>query len=221
MFFLALLSTYWFWGLIVCFAVMFYFVVEDNGLGAFLALLAFGAASWFLPDIDAFYDWVVVNKNFLFWLAVVYFPIGLGWSIFKWWVYAHDQKDLLEEKLPEWKKKFKDQVKSDQDHVQKCRDEPTKYDQRNLQAAIFRVENASWEKYYAEKLDCFNFPPEIAKHKASFIRWLSYWPFSVIHFVCKDFFRRIGKAIYDACARHLQAISDHVFKDMKLPVGED
>jgi len=220
MFLLALATTYWFWALLVCASVMFWCVVEDNGYGAFIALVAFGIASFFLPDIEAFYGWVAANKTFLFWTAGLYFPIGLGWSVFKWWVYAHDQKDLLEEKLPGWKREFKNDVKNWQEYVQTCRNDTDKFSQENLQNAIYRVENANWETTYAEKLECYNFPPEIAKHKASFIRWLSYWPFSAIHFVCKDFFKRIGKAIYDACAVYLQSISDRVFKDMKLPVPE-
>jgi len=214
---LAFLGTYWFWAVLATFVTAFCFVVGDKGILAAVPFILLGVVLWFLPDTEGGLDWVIANRTFFYYAGAVYFPIGLGWGIFKWWIFAHDKKAELLEKLSDWKQDFLRDKRNKEAYLTKVQNEVGDLAEGNLNTAIHNLDRFKWENFYQDKLDRYNFPPKIIDHKADFIRWLSWWPFSVTQFVCADFLRRIAQQIYNVCAIRLQGVSDKVFRDLKMP----
>src|SRR5690606_22364445 len=56
--------------------------------------------------------------------------------------------------------------------------------------------------------------PKAAENKSRIMRWIGYWPTSVIWTVLDDFLTRIVRTIYNHISCYFDKISLHVFKDM-------
>lgn len=57
-------------------------------------------------------------------------------------------------------------------------------------------------------------PPLAAKHKATLLRVMVYWPFSVIEYMLTRVVKELYTAIYNHLSHVLQRISDAVWKDV-------
>ena len=57
--------------------------------------------------------------------------------------------------------------------------------------------------------------PQARKHKYDIMRWLGYWPFSMIWTLVSDFVKRVARAIYNMIHGILQSISNKIFADVK------
>jgi hypothetical protein len=67
----------------------------------------------------------------------------------------------------------------------------------------------------------YDLPPQVGNHKADIIRWLSWWPFSVIGTILNDPFRRLFEAVYRGIAETLQRISIRAFADIDMVGKKD
>jgi hypothetical protein len=63
----------------------------------------------------------------------------------------------------------------------------------------------------------WDYPPQVSKHKSDIMRWLSWWPFSLIGTLLNDPLRRLFEAVYRNIASHLQEISNNMFSNLKAP----
>lgn len=57
-------------------------------------------------------------------------------------------------------------------------------------------------------------PPKARDHKSDIIRWMTYWPFSMIGFVLRDFVRRIWNHIYTYLVEIYDRIAKYIYRDV-------
>lgn len=55
--------------------------------------------------------------------------------------------------------------------------------------------------------------PQVNEHKSDIIRWMTYWPFSLIFTLINDPFRRLFEFIYRQIHDSLQAMANRAFQD--------
>jgi hypothetical protein len=61
-----------------------------------------------------------------------------------------------------------------------------------------------------------HYKPDILNHKGTFIRWMTYWPFSAIWTLLNDPIRRLYNSVFNLLSNLLQKISDNIFKDVEI-----
>ncbi len=71
------------------------------------------------------------------------------------------------------------------------------------------LERKKWDK--SAKIDI----PQASDNKSRIIRWLSYWPVSIVWTLIDDFITKIFTEIYNTFSGYYQKIADSVFKDVK------
>lgn len=57
--------------------------------------------------------------------------------------------------------------------------------------------------------------PLASDNKAKIVRWISFWPASMLWSLVDDFVRRVAIAIYNFIAEHLQGMSDKAFEGIR------
>jgi predicted membrane protein len=75
------------------------------------------------------------------------------------------------------------------------------------------AKNKTWPEYAKTNLD--KYPLEALDHKWSIIRWMSYWPISLVWSVIDDLVEKILRTIWNLLKNIYQKISDRVFKNIR------
>jgi hypothetical protein len=196
MFELFVIGTFWFWALLAFEVILlFAFVEYENGVGATISLVIFACCLQWLGDVDLL-GFVFGNPLQLFICVASYFLIGAIWGTVKWWIFCRDR---LEE-YRELKEEFL---------ISKGLPAGTK--------VMPQEHKAAWK----EKLERFTDygrgggtlaeAPRVKKNKSRIMRWMSFWPVSMIWSIINDFVKRIFKSIYYKIAGYLQHIADNMF----------
>jgi len=60
-----------------------------------------------------------------------------------------------------------------------------------------------------------NEAPVVRQHKAQVLRWMSFWPISMIWGLINDFVKRVCKTIYTKLSKFLQRVSDNIFSGVQ------
>ena len=209
MFELFLAGTFWFWALIALeIVLLFVFVEWENGVSATISLVVFGALLQFFGNVDII-GYVMGNPFQLIVIVAAYFVFGAVWGICKWWIFCRDRleeyKELKSEflrskGLPENEKTIP--IEHRVEWKKKLDDAKRYANSRNLGEA-----------------------PLVRSHKAQILRWMSFWPISMIWGLINDFVRRVCKAIYNRISKFLQRVSDNIFSgvqdDLDLPEEDE
>jgi hypothetical protein len=183
-----------FWLVLLAEIVLLFFLVEnEHGIWATISLVSFIAALHFLFKIDVL---AFVTNHFLAILvsAGIYFIIGSIWCMGKWWLYCKDQHNLYETNKIEWLK-GKGIVN-------------TKVIPENLKQTWTDFTRSRWNETWA-------IVPSVKENKSRILRWMSFWPTSIIWSLIDDFVRRIFNMIYYAIADYLQSIADKIYANTK------
>lgn len=69
-------------------------------------------------------------------------------------------------------------------------------------------ENKNWRQNWVV------LPISPRTHKSRIVGWMTYWPWSTVWFVLNDPVRRAWNAIYNRLVAKLEAVSNHVFKNI-------
>jgi hypothetical protein len=195
---LFVIGTFWFWALIVAeIILLFVFIDHENGIGATVSLLIFGACLQWLGNVDIL-GYVWQNPVGVLAAAAAFFVIGTVWGIIKWWIYCRDR---LEDYL-EAREKFLENNGADPG--------------LKTMPPEFRSKWSSWleqnYKYDGEgdnrRLDE---APRARKNKARIMRWMAFWPISMLWSLFDDFVKRVFRTIYQKIAGFLQRIADNMF----------
>jgi hypothetical protein len=64
-------------------------------------------------------------------------------------------------------------------------------------------------------------PPLVRENRSKVMRWIGYWPISLLSWLFNDMIRRIVKLIYNKIAERLQAIANRVFARVKDDLPEN
>lgn len=195
-------GTFWFWALVAAEVVALYVFTEcENGIGATLSLVVFGALLQFAGHIDIL-GYVVANPFLILGAAAAFFLLGLAYATFRWIIFVMD----LREKYNDFKARFLKENYITGDVVPE-----------HLRA----VWKERLERYSGSpSLDKV---PQIRDNKGRWMRWAALWPFSLTIYLCKDFISGIVRRIYRAMEATLQRMADSIWskanieEDLKVP----
>lgn len=208
---LFLFGTFWFWVLTVAALVIITAFEEcDQGIGATICLIAYIVILQWLGGNDIL-GYILHHPIHIVVGLVTYFLIGTIWGVGKWAIYVKSRsQDLVEafrdwcesKKIP-WVKPMSTETWEDFEHAVYGRDK----DGKDLESYRYSSSSNPYKKYQD-----YLTAPRIRDHKDRFIRWLAFWPVSMLYTLFNDMVRNICRQIYLALATRLQAISDGIYK---------
>lgn len=188
-----------FWILIALeFVCLLTCMAKDKGTWATVSLIATCAIFNWLCGVPLL-SWIAGH----FWLALAYaggyLVIGTVWSVIKWYSYVTDQRERYDELKAKFLKK------------------------RSIEGEIVpKGLRVDWERELNDghgnggcsyrRCACIG-RPLARNHKDDVIRWMSYWPFSLLWTVLFNWVVKVCNKIYQQIQASLQKISDHKFKD--------
>jgi len=207
MFELFVIGSFWFWMLIAAEIIMlFVFIDNENGVGATISVVAFGALLQWFGNVDIIH-YVQGHPLFILSCAGAYFALGAVWGVIKWWIFCRDRLEEYEEAREKFLKS-KGQPTGTKVVPPELRPEWRNYLDRN--------------KDYRTG-DNLSVPPQVRTHKAKIMRWMTFWVVSIIWSFINDFVKRIFRTIYQRLSTFLQRISDNMFGTVKddLPPNDE
>lgn len=189
-------GSIWFWIVLAIAAISIIILVEveQGGWATFALLVGAFLINWIakgglLTTLTA-HPWVAVKY------VVFYFLIGCGWGMVKWFFFLHKRLS----KYNEYRQKFL----------------------RENQATELTPALAKKFLKWLADVQLYNYnqnakitaeAPLAKDHKGDIIRWMSYWPFSMIGTLLNDVVRKAWKHIYNFMAKAYDAVSSYVFRN--------
>lgn len=193
-----------FWALIAAeIILLFVFTEYNNGVGATVSLLVFGAALQFVSKIDLL-AYMYHHPLVIVAVFVGYILLGIFWGIFKWRQFylahgkAYDElfsKFLADNKLPATTDILPVEYRS---HWKR------------------KLENSSIYDGETGNYIHFDEVPQAGKHKVKIMRWMYLWIFSFILYCFKDLVIEFWMWIYTGLATFLQKMADKDFAKRKI-----
>lgn len=188
--------SFWYWIPIFVMAIVITILVEsENGVWATVATVVTIGVFCYLLNFHIAAFTLAHPLGILKWIAI-WFAAGAGWGTAKWLLEVHRCLGRYQE--------ARDQFLAD----------------KGVGALTpqLAVELDARGNYYGSYRNTFNkisaTPPKASDHKADIIRWMTYWPFSMIGFVLRDFVRRIWNHIYTYLAATYDRIAKHVYRNV-------
>lgn len=191
-------GTVWFWGLVLIeICLLCLFVEIEHGIGATFSLVVFATILYFLGQVD-FITYIKDHPLHILGMLGLFFLIGTLWGIGKWWMYVRDRLEDYEDHKAEWlERKGRKGLKVVPDDLKKAWKDEIENQNRYSSASKMKITAAA---------------PSVRDHKAKIMRWMAFWPVSMIWSVINDLVKRIFKSIYYHVAVSLQKISDRLYK---------
>lgn len=188
---------------------------EKPTIGLFTLLAFLGLTHW-LTDFNIIDFFKNYTKEIVIGGAL-YFPIGIGWSYFRWYFKLKDVKrKLLDTKEKVTQQNIRDacrswiQANSEMDYNSiriMSENELVKYvDPRSEE--IQKIVEENWANHVKSSR------PLASDHITQITNWISWWPFSMFWTLVDDFFVWVGQQLYNFVAGHFQRMSDKEFKDI-------
>jgi hypothetical protein len=189
----------WFWLLLAGEAATLIALIEwGKGWLATLSLVSTLALLQFLGDANVL---AFVNHHpLLLGFGVVgYFAVGTVWSVMRWWLFVHDQRNRYDEARLEF-----------------CQE-------HNLDGTIPEHLHQEWQEQLINRKRRIEIRPKAIKHKSRILMWMAYWPGSMFWTILNDPVRKACRFIYRHIHDYLQEISDNAFKGIEadLPKQTD
>lgn len=188
---------------------------EKPTIGLFTLLAFLGLTHW-LTDFNV----IEFFKNYIKEIViggVLYFPIGIGWSYFRWYLKLKDVKrKLLDAKEKVTQQNIRDarrswiqaHLKMDYNSIRIMSDnELVKYVDPGSEE-IQKIVEKNWANHVKSSR------PLASDHVTQITNWILWWPFSMFWTLVDDFFVWAGQQLYNLVAGHFQRMSDKEFKDI-------
>ena len=203
MFELFVLGTFWFWALIAAEIILLFMFVEwENGFGATVSLIVFAAALQWCGDTNII-GFIFDNPLRLLAVVAAYFLLGGIWGTVKWWIFIRDRLEEYEELRDEFLRN-------------KGLTEGTTVPQQFRREWKENLErNRSYSLHGRSLADA----PRARDNKSRILRWMSFWPVSLLWSFLDDFVKRIFRSIYQRIHNFLQRIADNMWA--KSTVADD
>lgn len=191
-----------FWFILVVEIILLLICVKlELDLFAAISLIVFAVILNVYCDVNII-SFIKSNPVNLIMIVGSYVVIGVMWSVFKWWMFVRDRRSDYE--------KFKSAWLLDRGCDSKHVPDDLKESFRNHLADKNRF-----------KIRIFSSAPSAADHKDMIIRWLAFWPISVIWSIANDFIKWLFDSVvhcfrfvYNRIAVSLQIISDSIYKSV-------
>lgn len=198
--FLALFAvgTFWFWVVVgVEVIVLFSLVENDQGILAFVSLLVFGAILQWVSGVNVLSRITVANCLMF---LIPYVCLGVIWSFLRFhWYYSGEVQKLVDDK-----QNWVDHALSPRS---KSSGETTDLVYLN---GVPDVLKDKWNKHIDES------SPQVWKCKNKIIRWMAYWPVSLVWFLISDFCMEIFNRIYNQFAAWYEQMAQRIRNRAKV-----
>lgn len=184
--------TVWEWSiLIIAYIITTACVENEKGFWAFVTLLIATVIVVFPTDEHAFrlLHFALVHPGKIALFIVGYFLIGTLWGVIKWFLYVTHQFEIYNEV----KQHFLRYHGGGGSEL--------------TPALALEFRNANYNLIAI---------PQVRDHKRNIYLWVTYWPFSSLWTFINDPIRRLFHFIYKRIQGALQAISDRLFRDIKI-----
>ncbi len=192
-----------FWIVVAIFAILIVIFSEEAGAAATLTVIAAALFLQFIARWNLVGFFKASSILALLTYAGVYVACGLVWSVIKWTAYTHAQRrkydtiraKFLEDRgitdgfMPaEMKSKWELNL---QDRGSEFKKHGFRHFSSGISTAII---------------------PNVRENKAAIIRWMTYWPFSLVYTLLNDPVRRLFEFLYEQIGTKLQTIANHAFR---------
>jgi hypothetical protein len=192
-------GSIWFWLLV--FAVLIGITVlvetEEGGWATFTLVVSVILMNWVFKVGIIQALWAHPWKA-LGWV-LVYFVLGIAWGLVKWFVFVHKRAGLYRDARDAFLKQHRATELT-----------PA------LAAELMEELNHNFRSYQTE---VSALPPKASEHKGDIIRWMSYWPFSVVGTLLNDVVRKAWRHIYDLMTQTYDRVAAHVFRKYSADVA--
>jgi hypothetical protein len=185
------------WGWLLIFlaiAIMTVLVESDRGTVATFATIAMLSSLIYFTHFNLYSAVLYHPGHWIAWIAG-WFLIGTLWGMFKWYLDVHKALGRYQEARAEF-----------------LREKGTSTLTPALAAELSERLGRSYYPY--ESMRISPTPPRARDHKGDIIRWMTYWPFSMIGFVLRDFVRRTWNHIFTWLVKTYDRIAAYVYRDV-------
>lgn len=193
---LFLFGTFWFWVLTAAAIIIVTALTEnEQGAGATICLLVYCGLLQWCGGVDIL-GYLLHHPVYVFITVASYFLIGTIWGFARWVIFVKGRSQDLIEAIRDY-----------------CNEKKITYS-KPLEPEIWKSfkEEVETDRYSSHRnVQPLLTAPRIRDHKERFIRWLSFWPISMLYTLFNDAVRNICRQIYLAAADRLQAISDGIY----------
>lgn len=203
-------------GSIVCWILLGLFFIlvtaaavnEKYGLG-FICVLVFGAFMALFSNFK--FSWFSENRELLYWAIAIYLAGALVASVYKWYFYIRDARDLYDSR----KAKFLEEKGLATGPIPD-----------NLKKEWLSSIGAHYGLgRYSERVVTINdVIPSARNNKERLIGWMAYWPFVVFWSLFDDILRRVWETMYRLGSRGYQSVANITFRgvdaDLTPPVQD-
>jgi hypothetical protein len=192
------LTMWWFWISLAAVIALVVCEATESPVAAAFSIIVAILGLQFLADVNIF-GYVVDHPLSVLQYVAGYFTLGAAWGIAKWWMFALKMRDMFREYKEEFYTKHNLAHRS------------------TVSSSLKKDWETGWNNYPYSLND---FPPKASKYKVRIVRWIAYWPPSVLWSIFNDLFEKIARAVYETIARSLQSISDRVFRGEEVKFEE-
>jgi hypothetical protein len=200
MFELFVVGTFWFWALVVAeIVLLFAFVNYDNGIGATISLVAFGACLQWFGGVDIL-GFITTHPVLVLFVLVGYLLAGVTWAVIRWWLFCREQL----QRYKAFKAEFLEAHNLPYGAV------PENFQQLWLTRLEAHL-------YHGNRL-CDK--PLARKHKNRIVGWMAFWVISVVWYLINDFVKEVFKELYNFIAGFMQRIADNMFAGVDEDIKE-
>jgi len=182
------------WPAIFFWSIAFAIFIElcfDQGIVALATLICAVLASFWLGFISL--DFVYQHQAAFLWLLAFYIPAGIVWATIRWYpLYVFGVRNKVRKFLATEQARLRQSYSNDVDAIAR---------------GMMSVRDSLTYKF--EEL-----PPRVLNHKSDLVRWMAWWPFSIVTYLLGEFLRELFTAIYDGFADMWQRLSNHAFRNV-------
>jgi hypothetical protein len=202
--FFYLFTEIWFWIGVVGGLAMIVSVACEKGIFAFLSIVATLLLVEFLGKQDVWGFFLTYWRDILIW-ALAYFPIGVAWSFIKWLVVLRSARMDYEEQRADFLKRARLPLAEGQT-----------YQTAPMPSTLVEA----WKVWVTDNMREYmgdeyrsKYPPKAGEHKACILRWIGYWPLSIVITLFGDFFEHIVKEIFNYLSQMYNRLADKIIGD--------
>lgn len=213
----------WLLGTLVC-------VSKGKTILSLGTLLAFAAIMVLFTSLNIVGFVVAGWKVILMW-AGIYLLVGMAWACLRWVFYAIKRKDYFYACRDEWHDSIIPSKPNDiKQWTEAERREFFSHFSSRWNNGIFgSYENSiRWSPPINREgistaqmgTDVLNaVVPKARNFKSVIALWFAWWPFSVVSYLCEDFFTGLCKEIVKIISQAITAINGLIFKNMRKDLG--
>lgn len=196
-----MIGGWWFWVAFLLWLGLVWALTEnDHGILGLLSTIGYCCILQFVFHVDIA-GWVLKNPWHLTLFVGGYFIAGSIWSFWRWFLFVRDKLEPYNKLKAEWLLK-KGVVQFD---------------------VIPDELREDWVKYIEEDYQRRDLvkTPLVRDNRSKIMRWIGYWPLSVVTWAFNDMVRRFVKIIYNSIHDWLQSVANRVFSKVKKDLPPD